>query len=37
MFQTGDVWKLYLGIILFLYGIAALNFRSACSKKDPIE
>jgi len=37
MFQTADVWKMYAGIVIFLFGLAALNYFSACSKKDPIE
>ena len=37
MFQTGDVWKMYVGIVVFLIGLAVINYRAACSKNDPIE
>ncbi|MDQ6964957.1 MAG: hypothetical protein Q9M13_08580 [Mariprofundales bacterium] len=37
MFQNGDVAKMYLVIAVVLFGLAALNYASACSDKDPIE
>jgi len=37
LFQKGDVFEMYLVIWVVLFGFAALNYFSACSKKDPIE
>jgi len=33
-FQTNDVWSMYIGIVIFLYGIMFINYKRACKKKD---
>ncbi|MDX8413845.1 MAG: hypothetical protein R8J85_07125 [Mariprofundales bacterium] len=37
MFQNGDIFKIYAVIAVVIFGLAALNFASACSKNDPVE
>ncbi len=31
-FQTKDIWEMYAGIAIFLYGIMFINYKRACKK-----
>ncbi len=33
-FQNGDIWAMYLGIVVVLYSIMFINYKRACKKKD---
>ncbi len=37
MFQTADVGKMYVVLVVFFIGLAVIGYRSAVSNKDPIE
>ena len=32
-FQNSDVWMMYLGIVVFLYGVMFINYKRACAKR----
>jgi len=32
-FQNHTVWMMYLGIVVFLYGIMFINYKRSCAKK----
>jgi len=32
-FQTHDVLMMYVGIVVFLYGLMFINYKRACAKK----
>jgi len=32
-FQNPIVWKMYLGIVVVMYGIMFINYKRACAKK----
>ncbi len=31
-FQNSDIWAMYLGIAVFLYGVMFINYKRACAK-----
>ncbi|GEM_PF-7107783 len=33
-FTTADVWKMYIGMAIFFFGIAIFMYKSACNKDD---
>ena len=37
MFQNAFIWKMYVVLAVFFIGLAAIGYRSAVSKNDPIE